>query len=846
MASSSNIGNTLPTTHVPVSGGVTPVGTMVHAEKLSTTTTPTSKDKKKKGERPRIRKEDISNSTNFQRKAHVGWDQDNGFSNNMCDSEPLDESIKNIIIAAGQDPTNMNKKTIKFVLDFIEDYKDEEQSTQSNKAAVHLTPQCSPVPPPPPNRTVSLKTTSRPARPPPSPPSITSSPPFGRPLPQQRLIEMEDEGAKRTADQQPADAINSISRRLSQLYVDGDRLLRDAKGVPERYRKFAKELADECKKAKTLLQNAPKSHCSIEALKEILSRAHFVLSALQKRANNWDAFVRIREELKIELNNLRKPLEEALRKPRRFISDVRKDFKVISEEHRKATICYKVRKLQQLSELLEPLESPRADARFFHISAQQLKKEYKEALNEMSAEIEDEYLRCDEIFHFNVETSSIICDLLDRKPNQEIIENVGKFRLPALQAQLAALKKKYEEANHACKHVCPDPSLIARQENLMKSLVSKLDDAKKTSKKNELKRILVRIITEQLSQLKTIPISELTEDSLNEMENQIQTLPRNQADELQRQIENLRNVKKQHFSVHRTVLTHVEDATAAFPTAQEISQENSSLMKNFSKLTMGTACPANCGRILKVEVQVRDGEAAIPDSEFTKPTEFNNTCIAFKNSDMRVFVNKEYLMMNSQKFATLFTPERAESPASNLDRSESGDDFDIPSSRASMPEQPSRDDSVLNVNLFSSHDDGVPSPAVCEERVFLLEDVNIKDFIAFLETIYPPFHNITGENVESVLPTAFRFDVEHILKKCENYLRTEDARKSFDLLQRLVFATTYKMGSLQNDCLALLQNSFDVLLLLDDPRVRSRNIPSEANGASTTSNEGKADHLSKI
>ncbi|CAJ0602492.1 unnamed protein product [Cylicocyclus nassatus] len=187
--SSSNIGNTLPTTHVPVSGGVTPVGTMVHAEKFSTTTTPTSffsrKDKKKKGKRPRIRKEDISNPTNFQHKAHVGWDQDNGFSNNMCDSEPMDESIKNIIRAAGQDPTNMNKKTIKFVYDFIENYKDEEQSTQPYKAAAHLTPQwSSPVPPPPPNRTASHQSSTPPARPPPPPPSVTSSRPFGRPLPQ--------------------------------------------------------------------------------------------------------------------------------------------------------------------------------------------------------------------------------------------------------------------------------------------------------------------------------------------------------------------------------------------------------------------------------------------------------------------------------------------------------------------------------------------------------------------------------------------------------------------------------------------------------------------------------------
>ncbi|RCN41830.1 p21-Rho-binding domain protein [Ancylostoma caninum] len=190
--SSTSIGSSLPTTHTPVSGGVTPVGTMVHAEKISATSTTTSffsrKDKKKKDKRPRIRKEDISNPTNFQHKAHVGWDQDNGFSNNMCDSEPMDESIKNIIRAAGQDPTSMSKKTIKFVYDFIENYKDDEHlatTVQPHKAAAHITPQwSSPAPPPPPSRTASHQTSAPPARPPPPPPAFTSSRPFARPLPQ--------------------------------------------------------------------------------------------------------------------------------------------------------------------------------------------------------------------------------------------------------------------------------------------------------------------------------------------------------------------------------------------------------------------------------------------------------------------------------------------------------------------------------------------------------------------------------------------------------------------------------------------------------------------------------------
>ncbi|KAE9421214.1 hypothetical protein Angca_004103 [Angiostrongylus cantonensis] len=178
---SSSTANSVPL--ASVSSGVTPVGTMVHAEKVFTTGNSNSffsrKEKKKKEKRPRIRKEDISNPTNFQHKAHVGWDQDNGFSNNMCDSEPMDESIQNIIRAAGQDPTSMSKKTIKFVYDFIENYKDSDGliTVQSYKPSTpNLPPQwSSPAPPPPPSRTASHHPSAPPTRPPPPPPVVTSS-----------------------------------------------------------------------------------------------------------------------------------------------------------------------------------------------------------------------------------------------------------------------------------------------------------------------------------------------------------------------------------------------------------------------------------------------------------------------------------------------------------------------------------------------------------------------------------------------------------------------------------------------------------------------------------------------
>uniref|UniRef100_A0A1I7XRY5 WH1 domain-containing protein n=1 Tax=Heterorhabditis bacteriophora TaxID=37862 RepID=A0A1I7XRY5_HETBA len=103
------------------SGGVTPIGTMVHTEKNSPSESGSRifsrKERKKKEKKPRIRKEDISNPTNFQLVLVISfsifW---------LCLS-------RNIIRAAGQDPSNMSKKTMKFVYDFIENYKDDDAIT---------------------------------------------------------------------------------------------------------------------------------------------------------------------------------------------------------------------------------------------------------------------------------------------------------------------------------------------------------------------------------------------------------------------------------------------------------------------------------------------------------------------------------------------------------------------------------------------------------------------------------------------------------------------------------------------------------------------------------------------
>lgn len=56
----------------------------------------------------------------FRHLAHVGWDQDGGFSRQVNDNEPLDDSVKQMLISLGQNPDSFNKDDVKFVYDFLQ------------------------------------------------------------------------------------------------------------------------------------------------------------------------------------------------------------------------------------------------------------------------------------------------------------------------------------------------------------------------------------------------------------------------------------------------------------------------------------------------------------------------------------------------------------------------------------------------------------------------------------------------------------------------------------------------------------------------------------------------------
>lgn len=60
----------------------------------------------------------------LRHKAHIGWDQDGGFSQQVFDPEPMDETIRTLLKAAGvNNPDEMKPDDIKFVYNFIEQYE---------------------------------------------------------------------------------------------------------------------------------------------------------------------------------------------------------------------------------------------------------------------------------------------------------------------------------------------------------------------------------------------------------------------------------------------------------------------------------------------------------------------------------------------------------------------------------------------------------------------------------------------------------------------------------------------------------------------------------------------------
>ncbi|EYB87853.1 hypothetical protein Y032_0256g369 [Ancylostoma ceylanicum] len=219
-------------------------------------------------------------------------------------------------------------------------------------------------------------------------------------------------------------------------------------------------------------------------------------------------------------------------------------------------------------------------------------------------------------------------------------------------------------------------------------------------------------------------------------------------------------------------------------------------------------------------------------TDFSKPSAFSDLCIGFEDDNTRIYVNTQYLSIHSQKFAHLFAQLRNDQekdvhntePHSDI---EDNSDFDVLSVGSDITATNVMDEEALSKEMpldgrfsFQRGDDDSEF-TINDDGVFVLKNANAKEFLMLLNAIYPPITDVTKENVLTLLKMCYRFGVEHIIMKCEQYLMCEEGQQLFDCFEMLELSTMYRMAALQTETLSKLRTANDVRNLLEDPRMEN-------------------------
>ena len=203
----------------------------------------------KKGDKRKIKKEDIGLPTNFQHISHVGWDPNHGF-----DLENVDPNLKKFFHKAGVDEKALqDKDTRDFIYDFIDKHGGVEAALRevNSQEEIHNAANVPPPPPrnqgsvaarpappsrapPPPRSTPSHKappppapTSGKPSAPPPvpssapPPPPPPPPPPAAPPTPQSLISQMSEKVSKPSAPASLPNIDNNRSNLMEEIRKGG-------------------------------------------------------------------------------------------------------------------------------------------------------------------------------------------------------------------------------------------------------------------------------------------------------------------------------------------------------------------------------------------------------------------------------------------------------------------------------------------------------------------------------------------------------------------------------------------------------------------------------------------------
>ncbi|KAK6049669.1 hypothetical protein COOONC_12826, partial [Cooperia oncophora] len=113
-------------------------------------------------------------------------------------------------------------------------------------------------------------------------------------------------------------------------------------------------------------------------------------------------------------------------------------------------------------------------------------------------------------------------------------------------------------------------------------------------------------------------------------------------------------------------------------------------------------------------------------TDFSKPSILSDLCIAFPNTSRKLYVNSQYLSVHSPYFAQrLATPTTRQNSASLADHTSEVDD-------------------MSDYDVMSLKFQGNDGSSDAGDGIFTLDDVELEDFLVFLNAIYPPGITITS------------------------------------------------------------------------------------------------------
>ncbi|KAK6742372.1 hypothetical protein RB195_009939 [Necator americanus] len=215
--------------------------------------------------------------------------------------------------------------------------------------------------------------------------------------------------------------------------------------------------------------------------------------------------------------------------------------------------------------------------------------------------------------------------------------------------------------------------------------------------------------------------------------------------------------------------------------------------------------------------------------DFTKPSPLTDLNVGFQNSDVRVYVNTQYLSIHSAKFAHLFVrikPGCAERlcPATE-NKSEFGtcSDYDVLSLLglpAEIGEASVQQGYELDRNrCFYQQTSSATAYATAQgdNAAESSPATGLEGNVLILKA--SPHESEVVQISGGVFVYGIVDYGQHMLWKGERYLMTEEAQLSFNVFQSLEFATLFNMAALQSDCLSKLLTDNDVRQMLDGPSI---------------------------